>query len=238
MPSGFEGVPKFIENHLKIGSRGVIHLKPKNFANGASLVADEQQEVDALDLHRCIEKLTGNVPYTRRIKNIAVILADRYRPRPKVLGVMFDRGYTTEDDYNGTTLFTGTPREGCAILVGAIKELRPNNLEFDQEIEFTTMHELGHVFNLAHVSFPKSFMATSPRQKPHPLNYFKFFSGQQEWLEECDNNPSVYPGGSKFDPVLSSISMNAPLAKQFLLLKSLCILVWPVQFFHALVLSN
>ena len=202
VPSGFSGEPIFIEKHFKEGSRGIIELLTKNHINKSSLVADDQHEVDAFDLHRCIEKLTGNMPGSKRVDKIALILADQYHPRPGVLGVMFDRGETTADDPNSTELFTGTPREGCAIFLGAIHKLRSDNIaDFDREVEFTTIHELGHIFNLGHVSSPSSFMATSQRNAPFPDDYFQFFDGQQNWLAECDINPSVYPGGSKFEPV-------------------------------------
>jgi hypothetical protein len=201
VPAAFVGEPTFIERHLWDGSLGVIDLLPKNHTGGSSLVADGAHEVDALDLHLCAEQLTRNVPGSGRVSKIALILAERYRPRPGIFGIMFDRGYSTEDDPNNNPLFTGTPREGCAIFLGAIKELRPNIADFDREVEFTTIHELGHIFNLDHVSSPRSFMATSSRNAPFPDDYFEFYDEQKKWLAECDTNSSVYPGGSKFEPV-------------------------------------
>lgn len=212
VPSVFSNEAQFIEIALRAGSHQVINLEMKNNADGASLIRDDLQEVEALDLHRCVQKLTGNVPGNGRIDKIAVILADRYRPRPGVFGLMFDRGYSTEDDPNSTHLFTGTAREGCVIFVGAIKRLRSKSLEFEREVEYTTIHELGHLFNLGHVATSnRSYMATSRRRAPYPDAWFKFSDDQQQWLSECDTNPSVYPGGSKFDPVSSFNEAINPL---------------------------
>jgi len=201
VPSAFVDTPTFMQKHFLENSHNVIDLRPYNHVHRKALVRDDAQEVDALDLHECAGKLTGNVPGINRIERIALILADRYKPYPGVFGVMFDRGFTTVDDSNGNSRFVTIPREGCAIFLGAIKALRVRQQDFDREVEFTTIHELGHVFNLDHVQSPSSFMATSRSDAPYLNSFFKFFDGQRDWLAECESNPMVYPGGSIFKPV-------------------------------------
>ena len=127
---------------------------------------------------------------------------------------MFDRGRATLDDPNDLTQFTATPREGCAIFVGAIRNLRPDAAEFDREVEFSVIHELGHLFNLDHLTKPHTFMATSESSGAFPDDYFTFSPGQQRWLAECDSNPSVFPGGSKFEPVSGENEVQAQAARQ------------------------
>jgi len=201
VPAAFVGAPTFLQQHFFDNSRNVIDLRPHNHVQQKALVRDDAREVDALDLHEAAEKLTGNVPGPNRIERIALILADRYKSHPGVFGVMFDRGFTTVDDANGNSRFVTIPREGCAIFLGAIEALRGRRQDFDREVEFTTIHELGHIFNLDHVESPSSFMATSRSDAPYADEYFEFFNGQRDWLAECASNPLVYPGGSIFKPV-------------------------------------
>lgn len=210
IPDAFLDDPHFIQEHLATGSRGVIQVLLKNRVNEPSLVEDDHQLVDALDLHLSTQKLTSGTS-TPGLTKIALILADKYLPRPDILGIMFDRGFPTQDDPNRSEVFTGTPREGCAIFVGAIADLRTSQSHFNREVEFTTTHELGHLFNLGHASSPSSFMATSIRQTSFPNSYFCFFEEQQVWLSECATNPLVYPGGSVFSPVIVDGSANEPV---------------------------
>jgi hypothetical protein len=209
IPDAFKHDPLFIKNHLATGSRGAIQILLKNRVSEPSLAGDNHQLVDALDLHLSTQKLIGSTSKSKPTK-IALILADKYLPRPDILGIMFDRGFPTQDDPNRSEVFTGTPREACAIFVGAITELRPNRIHFNREIEFTTTHELGHLFNLGHTSFPNSFMATSLHQASFPNDYFCFSEEQQAWLSECATNPLVHPGGSAFSPVTGAGFANEP----------------------------
>lgn len=206
VPANFSGTPHFIRSTFRTGSRDVINLVPDNRTAGAPLLSHNPSKVDAVDLHRCLAKLTGNTPGAGPVGRIGLVLADRYNWGSSVLGVMFDRGFPTADDPNDNDAFVGTPREGCAIFIGAIADARTSALDFAKEVEFTTIHELGHVFNLRHRD--GCFMETSPRNKPHDNSRFKFHSGQKDWLEECDINPRVKPGGSRFDPVLA---LNQPV---------------------------
>lgn len=203
IPAGFRDMPEFLRQHFARGSLDAIELVPVNRVHEPALVGEDVAEVDALDLHRCAAALTGNEPGQGRVSRIALVLADRYRFRRNILGVMFDRGRATEDDPNDSPLFVSTPREGCAIFLGAIRDLRSQPAEFDREVEFTAVHEVGHLFNLGHYDRASNFMATSKRNRPYPNEYFAFLKSQQDWLVECATSSLVHPGGSAYDPVSS-----------------------------------
>jgi hypothetical protein len=204
IPFSFRDTPSFIKDHFNNGSKGVIDIEIENQLNKNTFYSENREEVEAVDLHDLARQLTNNEPYSQRVNRIALILANKYKANPRTFGIMFDRGMATDDDPYRNPLFTSTPREACAIFLGAIKELRPNLTEFLQEVEFTTIHELGHIFNLGHVKSPINFMTSSNSQRPYDTEYFKFIEKHQKWLMECDSNPNVYPGGSKFFPVNSS----------------------------------
>jgi hypothetical protein len=207
-PSGFLGEAKFLVDHFFAGSDGVIQLVTRNRIAEGPVVGSQSEEVDALDLHFAVERLAANPSGASRVSRIALILAKAYRPRNRVFGVMFDRGRPNmEDDPNDSPRFTATPREGCAIFIDAIQQKRQNPLDFDKEVEYTAVHELGHLFNLDHLESPASFMATSLPTRSHDMAHFNFTQGQKRWLSECATNPMVYPGGSPFNGVTGE---NAP----------------------------
>jgi hypothetical protein len=210
-PSGFVGGADFLHHHFFNGSNGVINLVPRNRLNEGSFVDRDVQAVDAIDLNFALERLAGNPPGATRVSRIAVILAGLYGPHPNVFGIMFDPGRRTgADNQNATSPFDATPREGCAIFIDAIRQLRPNLSEFDKEIEYTTVHELGHIFNLDHLASPPSFMASSPMTHSHEDDHFHFTLGQRNWLGECATNRWVYPGGSPYEPVSAE---NSPFRR-------------------------
>lgn len=200
LPAAFVAPPDFLNYHFSNATRGALQIKAVSHLEEGGLVGENVEFVDALDLHHCVQHLTNNQPHVKRVKKIGLILADKYKPRPGVFGVMFDRGMSTADDPNSSGIFTDTPREGCAVFLGAIRALRVSPIEYAREVEFTAIHELGHLFNLDH-SAAECFMHVSNAQHSFENKYFEFLPFQQEWLQECDTNPMVYPGGSPFLPV-------------------------------------
>src|SRR5208282_2946288 len=153
---------EFIEQHFFAGSNGDIVITcydPKAVAKPLPAA----QAVSALQLHTTLVDLTNNstVPTGKPVSRIGVLLADSYAAFAPALGVMFDRGFTTEDDPNAAGMFTAVPRQGCAIFLGSIFKLRHTDAQYLEEVRFTAVHELGHVFNLQHDTDSINFMTPS-----------------------------------------------------------------------------
>jgi len=154
--------------------------------------------VTALDLHQGLHALLGNPIVAKRVENIGVLFAHSYEARPSLFGVMFDRGFATDDDPNNAFEFTNVPREGCAVFLGAIRAKRPSDQDFQAEVAFTTVHEIGHVFNLGHIQNPQCFMSSSQASSVLPTTAFHFVEGHRKRLGQADTSNHVWPGGSDY----------------------------------------
>ncbi|HEY7810894.1 MAG TPA: hypothetical protein VIA98_10985 [Allosphingosinicella sp.] len=155
----------------------------------------------ALDLHHAAWLVTHNPPPPQRSHRIAVLYANLYAPHHGVLGMMFDRGFATWDDPNDHPALTGSPREACAIFLQAVVNLRGPGPAAAQEALFTTIHEMGHLFNLQHTpsNIAPNFMATSLPTAPYPPPAYKFIPPHRAQLNHCSSSPYVWPGGAKFE---------------------------------------
>lgn len=184
-----KGQTQILENVFGYSSSNDIDLtvnaKPMGFARQAS------SGVWALDLHEALADLTQNPPPPYPSQRIAVLYADFYKPFKDALGVMFDRGFDPGDDPSSASQFTRSPREGCAVFTEAIARARGTPVRIAQEELFTTIHELGHVFNLQHTMQP-SFMV----QGGSAAN--QFTAGEQAMLRCCSTSANVWPGGKPF----------------------------------------
>lgn len=198
---GDHPIPRFLRKPEQLvdaftkGSNGDIQLT----TDSASLrrpIQPRSTEFSALDLHRATLKLTRNPRPPTRSERIAVLFASLYAPSHSVFGMMFDRGFATWDDPNDLPALTGSPREGCAIFVEAIAKVR-QGLNFEREALFTTIHEMGHLFNLEHVQLA-SYMATSKPDAPYPTSAFRFIPQHQDILKRCSTSAFVWPGGEPF----------------------------------------
>lgn len=221
------GLTEFIEKHFLAGSRDEISLTciaPEMV--DSPLPSDDP--VSALELHNALAYLTGNSvnPASGPISRIGVLLAHSYAPFEKALGVMFDRGFTTEDDPNAVSMFTGVPREGCGVFLAAISKLRGADNQYLEEVLFTAVHELGHVFNLQHETSSLNFMKPSQDSAPYGPPAYHFTPDQQDWLSHCSTNPNVRPGGSPFmdtgiygnlDLPLRPLSASAPFGLELVI---------------------
>lgn len=197
---GNHGLPAFLAHpdqlsqFFFVGSHGDIQLSVNPTHLGQPLFPGPDAYL-ALDLHQATLALTKN-PMGPQAQRIAVLFANFYAPHPGVFGMMFDRGFATWDDPNTAPILTNMPREGCAVFLGGIASLR-SGAQAEQEALFTTVHEMGHLFNLQHVSLP-SFMATSQPNAPYPPGAFAFIPPQQGILSQCSKSPFVWPGGLPF----------------------------------------
>jgi len=191
--------------------------------------------VSAYQLHSYLTTITGNsiTPI-----NIAVLYASSYNvpglPYAQgAFGVMFDRGFKTPDDPNDPLQ---RPRIGCAVFLDTIKAQRTQEPNYFNEVTFTTLHELGHIFNLGHIQDGANIMSSSPSgPKGIDSKLWNFEPAHAMWLTNCGNDSRVTPGG---DPYIGDGAdqggFNAPTKRQHSSPTpslTLEIQVWPRDFY-------
>lgn len=169
--------------------------------------------VSAYALHEATRALAQNPAPPERVKNIVVLFAGSYSHTDDVFGIMFDRGFTTNDDPNSNSEYTQHPREGCAIFLDTIRSRRPTDADFERETLFTSIHEMGHIFNLQHVN-DKCYLATSRTGTPYDDSYFQFTDNEEFALGSCSTSPNIWPGGSNFGETGPYGSNNQPKARR------------------------
>ena len=145
-------------------------------------------------LHQALRQIAANGD---KVTSIAVLFAGRYNYGPDVLGIMFDEGFITDDDRNNAAAFHAHPREGCAVFLDSIKAWRPDDADYERETLFTTVHEMGHIFNLQHTD-EACWLAESQRAAPYGDDHHKFTDRQKRALAACSRAAEVMPGGSRF----------------------------------------
>ncbi|HEY4931172.1 MAG TPA: hypothetical protein VII23_06345 [Terriglobales bacterium] len=184
----------FIQAHYLNGSHGDISLT----LSGLSLVPGEPVTgtITALQLHNFMLAVNRNVA-NAPVRNICVLFADSYDPLPSAFGMMFDRGFVTDDDPNGASLYLAQPRQACAVFLNTIQSARSAD-QFVPEAMFTTVHEMGHIFNLQHDETCLNFMRVSESQGAYDQSAYRFTPDQQSRLETCSSDSTVMPGGSPF----------------------------------------
>ncbi len=152
--------------------------------------------VTALHLHHALRRLTINPASAQRVHRIGVIFAHSYEWDTRAFGVMFDRGFKTEDDTRAPNGSYAIPREGCAVFLKAIAQHRtpPHRAA---ETAITTVHELGHVFNLRDNS-GDTFMGKPSLGGATIPSGTGFLLAESRWLSECSRSEAVWPGGLDF----------------------------------------
>lgn len=176
------------------GSSGDIVLEPKIVDLTSVPAGRLPVQVSSDMLHSALFEFTDLQFGPAAASKIGLLLAGAYAPRPDIFGLMFDQAFTPNSG-----LVPGlSAREGGAIFLSAIAAGRPQERDFFEEVAFTGVHELGHVFNLEH-SAPNSFMASSAgRPTPFSFQGCAFAPAEQKWLANCSHSNSVWPGGSAF----------------------------------------
>ena len=148
-------------------------------------------------LHEALKRLTRNRG-PGPVDDIGLVIAREYEGGPDVLGIMFDCGFDFEDEVPGSPAWHRVPREGCAIFLDAIRAIRGDGDVYHDEVTFSAIHELGHVFNGWHLSSPRSFLVSSSTDDPEPRSAFRFLPVHRKFLSRCVDSPFVHPGGSQF----------------------------------------
>ena len=173
-----------------------INLMPKNagYIGPGGVVTNDL-------LHSRLEKLTGDQRNRKQVDTIGLLIADTYAHGTDYFGVMFDQAFSPASTSPGAR----TPREGCAVFLNGIGDMRAQEERFEEAI-FTAIHELGHVFNLEH-SEANSYMFESATGSLQKLNQSAFHEFECKQLSRCSSDPYTWPGGSAF---LDHGYQNAP----------------------------
>lgn len=163
--------------------------------------------ITVLDLPTAVselERLTQNRP-PLPIQNIAVIYADRWKyNQNNLFGLMFDAnrgeafgvGVALNDPSVARNHF---PREGCAVFVGTLQSHQYDTLD---HIRRTTIHKLGHVFNLGHHKNTRTVDSTlmSQTRRGMPWAAFSKFANRHTEFLLGPDEPRLRPGDMEFDP--------------------------------------
>jgi hypothetical protein len=156
-------------------------------------------------LHWSLQELTGNSSWAKSVNRIGLVFADYFSGDKYVLGVMFDSDFSGDPLFSGFESYTQVPREGCAVFLDAIKTLRGEGEAYREEVLFTAVHELGHVFNLWHIESPRNFLSSSRSQSDGGVydreEAFHFDKDHKSFLNQFPDSEDAYyvrPGGSQF----------------------------------------
>jgi hypothetical protein len=163
----------------------------QSFVSNANAGGDYAGAVSSGQLHTALEAVTGYQRREKKVDHIALLIADSYKPAQDYFGFMFDGDFEPDSSDWGAA----TPREGCAIFLDAIAAKR-SGADFDAEVVYTAIHELGHVFNLQHTD-PPSYMAQSA-DEAQPFTHAAFSRDESTLLAKCSSSCYIWPGGSKF----------------------------------------
>lgn len=175
-----------------------------------------QIATDTFQLQKALSKLTGNLPITGEgVDNIGLIFADRFSAHDTVWGLMFDYGFNPQGQEAVGGNFIAVPREGCAVFLDPIRAARISDADFHDEVFFTAVHELGHVFNLWHIEDPKCFLSTSNPAKvfTDADKAYQFHPDHIKFLAQCSSSKFVRPGGSPWE-VRGMVSPQGQLPAQ------------------------
>lgn len=182
-----------VRDQFLAGSNGDIVLRTRTVDGGLSIDTRLPTAVTSDMLHSALEVVTGRQRRQEKVTRVGLLLAGQYQPRPDFFGYMFDAAFAPGSSDPGEL----TPREGCAVFLSAIERRRQGNA-FLEEVIYTAVHELGHLFNLQH-SVPLSFMARSADMPtPFPIASCSFNPHEQALLARCSSSKFIWPGGSAF----------------------------------------
>ena len=150
----------------------------------------EQKDVGPSELNNILKSVINNAGGLAT--EIGLIFASTWKPDPGVLGVMFD---TSTDPDSGLSNINNIPREGCAVFVKAIRTFCDDNgfTDFDRYLRRTSIHELGHCFNLGHDSGNGSFMSTTSANLGSTA-FSQFIADDRAFLLSA-HDLEVIPGG-------------------------------------------
>ncbi len=200
-----------LQDYFKNGSNNQIQLLVDASNATTPIYSDSLPLVESYYLHCALYEMfrSNDIRHTDgTVDKVRLLLCGAYQPKPEIFGVMFDTGFDTEFDhfYSQQPSIVSPPRQGCAIFLNSIYQAR-GKLAWESQAFFTSIHELGHIFNLGHIETQPNFMHSSSSSGTFmPLgdsDYYQFVQPHKQLLEKSPNSPSIWPGGSKFDPTIN-----------------------------------
>ena len=197
-----ESVRTRVPVHFARGSRRArqgppgIELVPGVFVDRTRVWPGERPVVPVLN--RVLAAMTGRQA-RGRADQIGLIFAARHPRDAGLFGLLFDPGFDPWNVQVRRNRYHAVPREGCVVYLDAIRARRHNLDDFKREVLFTSIHELGHVFNLWHEQ-TESFMFRSatlqrPISNPGAWNFTRL---QKRFLRQLPLPMDVRPGGTPF----------------------------------------
>lgn len=164
------------------------------------------------DLQKALFAWTGDQSAKNPIKRLGLLVGGSFEGQSKHFGYMFDQVFRP----NTSNPWLDTPaREGCVVFADAIASKR-QPVEFADELVFTAIHEMGHVFNLQHdeppkPSHPTFMMRSADVPAAFDLADCRFDEADRGRLTQCATSPYVRPGGSNFEDLGPFGAGNGPL---------------------------
>lgn len=183
---------------LREEGRGDIRLRLHPQARLTHSVLPSSVKGNPYHLNRALAQLLPRQVQQGPVNEVGLLFAERLAlpGHERALGMMFDADFSPH--LRLPESFLRVPRQGCAVFVDAIRDIRPDDDDFRTELAFTAIHELGHLFNLWHLTRRDNFMAHSPRGKPFGRAAHGFLPEHTALLSRCSESLAVQPGGRPF----------------------------------------
>jgi len=210
-------IEKYFREASRIGrQRPAVDLR-FDFSRASRSILGDEIATDTYYLNERLGRLIDIAPEEAGpSRAVGLIFADCFElerdlapAQRRVFGMMFDRAFVHPNDLpvRSPRIYSNVPRQGCAVFVDTIRQRRIGE-DVDAELMRTAIHELGHVFNLWHLSTPLNFMAPASHFESltakQRLDGYTFVNGsalvhqQQSFLSQCGFSRHVTPGQADY----------------------------------------
>lgn len=202
-----------LEELFLAASDGKVLLNP-DFDGALSGAMSSVSQVWASDLQAQLWRITGNQRGVWPVPCLGLVYAPSWAASKSVYGLMFDRGFSESVDPVDGEHFHSAPREGCAVFLGAISSTGLAADQYQKQVAFTTVHELGHVFNLQEQGAPPCFLNSSHLEGPVPAAFTFLEHPHKDRLKRVDFDRMVAPGGACFGDTGVWANADLPVSRR------------------------